>query len=81
MYFFAMNWSVTDALEHCEVAAATAVLWYKIFRRVCQAYQMSLAGFKIGGVGLTVKIDETYVCKRKYNRGRVLIAQAVWLVK
>ena len=80
LYFFSMDWKVVDALLHCAVSSKTAVLWYKIFRRVCYAYQMSISGFKIGGTGMTVEMDETYVCKRKYNRGRVLVAQSVWLV-
>lgn len=80
IYFFANNYSVSDAVLHCEISEKSCVVWYRIFRRICVAYQMSINSFKIGGVGNTVEVDETYVCKRKYNTGRILIKQSVWLV-
>ena len=80
IYFYAMGFKVTDCALHVNVQLKTAIRWYRIFRRVCESYQMSKIGFKIGGEGYNVEVDETYVCKRKYNRGRVLVAQSVWLV-
>lgn len=52
----------------------------KLFRRICESYQVSQSNFKIGGPGCTVEVDETYVSKRKYNHGRILACQSVWLI-
>lgn len=35
---------------------------------------------KIGGAGISVQIDETLMCKRKYGVGRILINQDLWIV-
>ncbi len=33
----------------------------------------------IGGPGMTVEIDESHIRSRKYNRGRILKSEAVWV--
>jgi transposase-like protein len=80
IYLFANNYSISEASVHCEISEKSCVVWFKIFRRICVAYQMSVSGFKIGGIGSTVEVDESYVCKRKYNTGRILVKQSIWLV-
>lgn len=80
MYFFSLNWKVSEAAIHCDASKKTCVRWYKIFRRIIHASILNNESVKIGGTGCTVEVDETYLCKRKYNVGRVLISQSVWVV-
>ena len=50
---------------------------FQNFRATCTKY-VSENKKKIGGVGLTVEIDESVVAKRKYHRGRLVKEQ--WML-
>jgi hypothetical protein len=50
--------------------------WKNFFRDIC-AHALDYCGESvIGGVGLTVEVDESLVFNRKYHRGRVLANEA-----
>jgi hypothetical protein len=58
----------------------TATNWRNHFRSACSSIILQQAEHKIGGVGLTVEIDETLLFKRKNNVGRLLANedQGIW---
>lgn len=80
IYFYSLNFKISACVNHIGISKPTCVKWYKKFRRICEGYQLSLSERKIGGHNCVVEVDETYVSKRKYNTGRVLASQSVWLV-
>ena len=55
----------------------TTVDWSMYMREVCASYMLKHQG-QIGGVGLTVEIDEALFTKRKNHSGRVLPEQWVF---
>lgn len=48
----------------------TICCYFKMFRNIIQVI-VSNVNIKLGGVGKTVQIDETFLTRRKYHRGRV----------
>jgi hypothetical protein len=74
IYCWSVGFRVTDTSLH------TVINWYKIFRKILVLNYMCQSTEKIGGAGLTVEVDETHICKRKYNVGRVLISESKWIV-
>lgn len=59
------------------VSNATVSFYYKMFRNACFSYLLNLEDVQIGGPGKVVEIDETLMCRRKYQRGRIL--NDVWI--
>ncbi|KAG0438155.1 hypothetical protein DMUE_3263 [Dictyocoela muelleri] len=51
---------------------------YNTIRRLLWNKLTGLSKRRIGGVGKTVEIDETYITKRKYNKGRNV--RKIWVV-
>ncbi|ODM88939.1 hypothetical protein Ocin01_17743 [Orchesella cincta] len=76
-----LNWffqtPVINAGNQVGCGKDAAMDWYSFCREVCYdvVFQMDMC---IGG-GLHVEIDETHLFKRKYNRGRQLAAEHVWV--
>ena len=68
-------WSHEIATDCLEISRTTSVDWQSFCSEVTEHWLSNQDS--IGSPGVTVKIDETLIAKRKYNRGRVL-AQ-VWL--
>lgn len=60
--------------RNSNISKTTIVYWNNLFRETCTLY-FSINPIAIGGVNSTVEIDETCISKRKYNRGRMIIAQ------
>jgi hypothetical protein len=72
---------VTKASVHLEVAEATAIDYYSLFREVCAIVILNdLTRVKLGGPGRVVEIDESLVSKRKYERGKILARSNLWVV-
>jgi len=69
---------VTKAAWQVGVTQATAVDWYSFCREVC-AVIMHNENYAVGGVGLHVEVDETHLFRRRYNVGRILAHQDVWV--
>lgn len=80
MYCFSINFGFKKTIKHLSLSPKTVNIWFKIFRKIIYVEVMKHNEGKIGGKGLTVEIDETHICKRKYGVGRVLLSEAVWLV-
>ncbi|VDO93287.1 unnamed protein product [Heligmosomoides polygyrus] len=63
--------TVEDRARHCGVCKTTIVQWDQWFRDVIvESFLEEQQPRRIGGPGKVVQIDEPYVVKRKYNRGR-----------
>lgn len=58
------------ASDMCEVSGKTICSWYQ-YLRDATSHHMVMNPYQIGGPGHVVQIDESLICKRKYNRGRV----------
>lgn len=69
---------VTSAAGQCGVSKECAVDWYSYCRQVCFIV-VANQDICIGGPGLHVEIDESHLWKRKYQRGRILANQDIWI--
>lgn len=76
-YEWGRNSKIYDVVVDAEVSEKTIIDWYSFIREVI-VESMEEINVKIGGIGLTVELDETVIARRKYNRGR--IAETQWLV-
>ncbi|RWS20479.1 hypothetical protein B4U80_03076 [Leptotrombidium deliense] len=64
------NLPLKVAVEHSGLSTRTVVNWYSMCREVCEIV-MSNEDHQIGGPDMTVEVDETFLTKRKYNKGRI----------
>ena len=79
-YCWSQNYTIIESSLQCGVDEKTGGNWFKIFRRVVTCRVMNENVGKIGGVGCIVEVDETHIFKRKYNVGRLLQSESVWIV-
>lgn len=69
---------VSSAAGQCGVSKECAVDWYSYCRQICFIV-VANQDICIGGPGLHVEIDESHLWKRKYQRGRILANQDIWI--
>ena len=55
-----------------KISHSTCAFYFKQFWSACIDYVINSPIKTIGGEGKAVEIDETLMCKRKYNHGRIL---------
>lgn len=77
LYCWAYQYSCKDTQREVGVSSNTVTYYFTLFRKACDAYVISLGGIQVGGPGKTVQIDETLMCRRKFNVGRIL--NQVWI--
>jgi sugar phosphate permease len=53
-----------------DMSIRSLVDYYSFCREVCEVYASNHSK-KLGGVGKTIELDETFITKRKYHRGRL----------
>jgi hypothetical protein len=58
----------------------TVIRWWKRFRRVCIQY-FTVNPIRLGGPGLEVEIDESFLTTRKAQRGRRVRHHGRWLFR
>ena len=80
IFCYSTNCKLKFTMEMCDVSKPTAISWYQIFNRIGILAVMNDRNNMIGGEGMTVEIDETHIFKRKYNVGRILVSQSVWVI-
>lgn len=76
-FFFVSDIAFKIILEHTGLAKQTITDWYRFMMEVCDK-MVDTQTTQIGGYGCTVQLDETYLYKKKYNRGRELASR--WYV-
>lgn len=77
LYCWTYGYSCNITSHEVDVNINTVTYYFTLFRNACDSYVISSDFQPIGGIGKTVQIDETLMCKRKYNVGRVL--NQVWI--
>ena len=60
LYWWAKQYTVTDAAEEAKVTKASAIQWYQYFRDICSWRLINYdAPLMVGGPGKIVQIDES----------------------
>ena len=76
IYYLMKDFSYPSVITDLGFTNKTICDWRSFCSEVCQDWvERKLE--KIGGVDVVVEIDEALLCKRKYNRGRVL--EELWI--
>ncbi|EPR78292.1 hypothetical protein SLOPH_2604 [Spraguea lophii 42_110] len=71
IYGWVQNHALQQQINNTKLSKKTIIYWHKIFREMV-AKNRKKNFKKIGGVEKTVKIDESVINKRKYNKGRIV---------
>ena len=80
LYYYSNDITNQDFLiKEIKVTSKTIVDWKNFIRDVYCNYFLNYSS-KIGGPHIIVQIDESLICKRKYNVGRILANQDQWIV-
>jgi hypothetical protein len=78
-YFWAMNQASIEYISYeTGITCANIALWFKKFRRICRRH---LRGnrMRIGGPGITVECDETFMSRKHGGRGRQVRQRSQWI--
>jgi transposase-like protein len=82
IFHLAYYWCMNLPLEYAEfqtgVTHPHVVFWFKKFRRICARYFRSHP-IRLGGPGLTVEADETFLSRRHGRRGRRVRRRPKWI--
>ena len=79
MYLWSIGEKQLQAVDQSGISSRTMVDVYSFFRKVCTDY-FSTNPVQLGGDGIICQIDESqFQSKPKYQRGRQLGQQAVWV--
>ncbi len=78
IYCWSHKFQLFQAAHEVGVSENTVSFFYQQFRSACFDYLMDMENELIGGKNKIVEIDETLMCKHKYNRGRIL--NDVWIL-
>ena len=78
LYFWVYKYTQMQLRHELKIGSKhTSVDWYNFVREVCAKILISESE-QIGGIGVTVEIDESMFCgRRKYNRGQ--IRNQIWV--
>lgn len=75
---FVLNKKIADTVRDSGFGETFCFKIYSILRKKCAVASRN-SNILLGGENVEIEIDETHLFKRKYNRGRILAFQAVWI--
>ena len=78
IYLFLDEVPVTKAAIVLKIIKEAVVEYYLEFRQIMEII-ISNDPRKLGGMGKIVECDECHISKRKYNRGRMLHSEHIWV--
>ena len=80
MFLWCANIPVGTVPSMISVSERVAIQWFMYFRDICshQLLRVKNGGFKLGGPGTVLQIDESVSTKRKYHRGRKIKEQWIF---
>ena len=78
LYLWASQYPPNSAQIESQLSQPTVTNYYQAFRDACCEY-VDFRTTKIGGINLTVQIDETQYVKRKSNQGRIQPNSDLWI--
>lgn len=80
IYYFNTPMTQEQVMHEVGIGSkSTIVNWYSALRELPSHVLADLPPHQIGGPGIIVEIDESHIRKRKYDKGRVLTSQAIWI--
>jgi transposase-like protein len=80
IYYFQTPMTQEQVMHEVDIGSkSTIVNWYSSLRELPGTVLANLPHHQIGGPGLIVEIDESHIRTRKYDVGRVLVSQAIWV--
>jgi hypothetical protein len=80
---YAAELSYSQMRFFCELGSdSTIANWNHHFRTICAEETLCSGFWQIGGPGMTVEIDETFLFRQKYNVGRTLFneRESIWIL-
>jgi transposase len=85
MFAFVWKIPVNQLLVHLQnwdaertISSTTVSDHYSFCREICEVIASHVEG-QLGGPGLTIECDETFLTRRKYNRGRYTVSHTIVL--
>jgi hypothetical protein len=75
---FIKNKTIASIIDDTNLNEKTVYKYFNIFRKICSE-KISEENVVLGGPDIEVEIDETHLFCRKYNRGRILAYQHIWV--
>ena len=73
IYCWCYEFTRKQTLRETGLSKQTITDFYNMFREICYLEYRQTG--QIGGPGVIVQIDETHICTRKYNVGRLLVSE------
>lgn len=75
---FVIKKKISEIIKESGINENTVLKYFRLIRQKC-ALKLSVTSILLGGPGIEIEIDETHVFKSKYNRGRTLAFQNIWI--
>ena len=80
IYCYAMKFTLEETILQSGIQKMAIVEWNKKLRNILVEKYNSLRLTKIGGINLTVEIDEAHLYSNRKRIGRKLVGQSYWIV-
>jgi transposase-like protein len=81
LYFSCTHINQVELMHECNIGSWTTIArWFSGLRAIPSLFFANQSNNKIGGSGHIVEMDESHLMTRKFNRGRVLVSEQLWVV-
>lgn len=75
---FALKKKIVEIVTESNITEKTVLKYFKMLREAC-VEKIHNENIVLGGENVEIEIDESHLFRRKYNRGRVLAFQQIWV--